>query len=133
MECFTAFIGIFVTLVAVIIAYFLSLRAAKLQWRRVAGAKLRAAFAPEIAKYGLFMKKDNRQPNGMTEIFEEALPRHAAAIEEYRCFVPCKSKTAYQQAWENYYDNFFDYWDEGTGEQTPFKERINGIFKFTKI
>jgi hypothetical protein len=131
-----AFIGIFGTLLGVIIAYFLSLRAAKLQCRRIAGAKLRAAFAPEIAKYYLNMKKgDKWYINMMTKMFEEALPRHAAAIEEYRCFISSKSNTAYQQAWENYHNNFLDYWDEGEGggEQILFRERIDAVFKFTEI
>ncbi len=133
MQNFTAFMGILGTLLGVIIGYLLSARVAKLQWRRISGGKMRAAFAPEIAKYYLLMKKDNRQVQGMINIFEKALPRHAAAIEEYRAFVPCKSQGAYQEAWENYHQNFLDYWDEGKGEQTPFKHRIDEIFKFTMI
>jgi hypothetical protein len=130
----TGFIGIIGVLLGALFGYFLSLRAAKLQWRRVAGAKLRAAFAPEIAKYYLNMERgDKWHINMMNDMFKEALPQHAAAIEEYRPFVPRKSQEAYQQAWDNYYRNFLDYYDTGEGEQAVFKQRIGAIFKFSKI
>jgi hypothetical protein len=102
MQCFTAFIGIIGTLAGVIIAYFLSLRAAKVQCLRIVGAKLRAAFAPEIAKYDLFRDSIMLTRDGMAtadKMFKDALPKHAAAIEEHRPFVPCKSRKAYQKAW----------------------------------
>ena len=40
------------------ITYYLSLRKADIETRMIAGAKLRAAFAPEIAKYNLIPDND---------------------------------------------------------------------------
>jgi len=130
MQTSGAIISIIGTLLGVVIGYFFSLRAVKLQWHRIAGAKLRAAFAPEIAKYDLNINRgDKWNINMMENLFKEALPGHAAAIEEYRYFIPSKSRVAYQQAWENYKNDFLEYYEN----QSIFKQRIDAIFKFAKI
>ena len=98
----------------------------------VACAKLRAAFAPIIAKYKIRAKKEDLS---LSTMFEEAFFEHAAAIEEYRCFVTRKNQTAYQKAWENYYSPpvyFMDY-VMGDNRYEVFQQRINAIFKFTEI
>ncbi len=130
-----ALIGVIGTLLGVIIAYSLSLRTAKIQHRRIAGAKLRAAFAPIIAKYNVLMKK--REDFALSTMFEETFWEHAAAIEEYRCFIPRKSQKDYQEAWENYYWNYggiyFTDYVVGDNRHEIFQQRINAIFKFTEI
>lgn len=130
-------IGIIGTLLGVIIAYFLSLSAAKLQWHRIAGAKLRAAFAPQVAQYDLFRDSKMLTMDGMTaadKMFKDSLPLHAAAIEEHRPFVPSKNRQAYQKAWEDYKDGVIsgDYW-EGENRKNIFKQKIEAIFKFIEI
>ncbi len=122
------------------ITYYCSLRKADIEARRVAGAKLRAAFAPEIAKYNLFSDNELSSFEGKmkaNEMFKDALPKHAAAIEEYRCFICPEARMVYQQMWENYFRppwakciNFDDYLDNGGREL--FKKRIDAIFKFTE-
>jgi len=93
---------------------------------------LRAAFAPEIAKYNLMSDQElSSHEGGMRarEMFKEALPKHAAAIEEYRCFIRPEARMVYQQMWENYFRppwakciNFDDYvWNGG---RDLFKKRM---------
>ncbi len=132
-----AIIGVGGTLLGAIagaaITYYFALRIAKTNTRIIAGIKLRAAFAPEIAIYKLNINRgDKWHINMMDNMFKEALTKHAAAIEEYRPFVPRESQRAYQQVWENYYSDFLEYYDTGEGEQSVFKKRIDAIFKFTE-
>lgn len=113
-------------------------RLAAINARRAAGEKLRAAFAPEIGKYFLFFREGETKRSGaIADLLKNALPKHAAAIEEYRPFVPLKSQRAYQEAWENYHtplpniDPIMDFW---AYENAPdfFEERIEAILKFTE-
>jgi hypothetical protein len=142
-------LGIIGTLLGIFIAYRLSLRLARTQAKhaenlatinaqRIAGEKLRAAFAPEIAQYNLLFRNAERKPSGaVADLLKDALPKHATAIEEYQPFVPPKSQRAYQEAWENYHTPFEEieinmaFW---AYEDDPefFKERIEAILKFTK-
>ncbi len=141
----TAIIGGIFGIAGTYLGYHLSLSVAETQAkhaetlaainaRRIAGAKLRAAFAPAISKYALNINRGDKWTIlMMQDMLTKALPRHAAAIEEYRCFIPHKSQAAYQQAWENYKSDFLEYYDTDAGQQTLFKERINAIFIFTEI
>lgn len=134
MQADAACIGIIGTLLGVIIAYFLSLRAAKAQCRRIAGARLRAVFAPEIAQYNLL-------PEGQIyDMLMAALPKHAAAIEEFRCFVPRKHQEDYQDAWNNYHRPpdargmiYLTFYAVGTDRRELFKQNIDAILKFTEV
>jgi hypothetical protein len=123
--------------------YWFSLKKAEIDARRVAGAKLRAAFAPEIAKYNLIADNDLRpydEQMKAEEMFKEALPRHAAAIEEYRCFIAPDVRSVYQKMWENYFRPpcangsiyFSEYVDVDNGGRELFKKRIDAILKFTE-
>ena len=102
----SAFIAIVSTsvgaIVGAIITYFCSLKIAERNHRKIAGAKLRAAFAPEIAEYKVRVKKSDFNLKG-GDFLNNALVKHSAAIEEYRWFVPIESQRAYQKAWDDYY------------------------------
>jgi hypothetical protein len=68
-----------------------------------ASAKLRAAFAPALAKIDLHKRHGSAhdQPD-VTGFFNSAVLDHAVAIEEFRVFVPTCKNAAYQEAWEQY-------------------------------
>jgi hypothetical protein len=129
-----AFFGIFGTLLGVILGYFLSLNAAKSQCRRIAGAKLRAAFAPEIAQYDLI------EEGKIYDMLVAALPKHAAAIEEFRCYVPRKHQKDYQDAWNNYHRPpdargmiYLTCYAVGKDRRELFKKNTDAILKFAEI
>lgn len=128
---FTGVLGVGATLLGVIISYYLSLRLTKKQTRRVAGAKLRAVFAPQMAEYTLLGREIGR------ELFMN-LRDHVAAIEEYRVYVPRKSRIAYQQAWERYYKSLNLNENGSRSSSVPYDdgkvyiERIEEILKFTE-
>jgi surfactin synthase thioesterase subunit len=66
---------------------------------RHASYQLRAAFAPSL----VIIRRAQR--NLTTDIDAElvnAIPLLAAAIEQYRFFVPTSKRSAYQQAWDDY-------------------------------
>ena len=134
-----AFIGVGGTLLGVIvggfIGYYFSRKAAVEQMRRVAGVKLRAAFAPIIAEY-IFKAGKGDFYLVQEDIFKNALVSQGAAIEEYRWFVPPERQRAYQQAWENYYWKYgglyFTDYVVGDDKEKLFKQRINAILKFTE-
>jgi len=139
--CDVAFISVGGALLGVFVGsyctYRFSLKAAETQARKIAGAKLWAAFAPEIAKYDLFRDSVMLTAGGMDnadKLFKDALPKHAAAIEEYRWFIPSKNQPDYQKAWEDYKNGVTsgDYW-EGENRKNIFKQKVEAIFKFIKI
>jgi hypothetical protein len=83
-----------------LIGYLSSARIARLNARLAAGAKLRCAFAPELAS----MRLARTDEFGVVDrLLSDAFPRHAAAVEEYRFFVRRQDQAAYQQAGEEYY------------------------------
>jgi len=111
--------------------------------RREASDKLRAAFAPELANMRLSAHKEINIDKMLTEAF----PKHSAAIEEFSFYVPKKKRLDYFEAWEKYYMfggsiRFTDYLDikiTTTGEAPSkmnnrelFEERVRGILKFAK-
>lgn len=132
----STFIGVVGTLSGVWLGYFLSLRATKVQFWRIAGAKLRAAFASEIAQYDLLYKKKLAGPD-IHKMLTDALPKHAAAIEEFRCFVPTKYQGEYQNAWDDYYREegriCLERYVVDESRRKLFKQKIDAIFKFTII
>jgi hypothetical protein len=103
--------------------------------RRVAADRLRAAFAPELA----FMRRARNDMSVNREQFlKDAFPRQGIAVEEYRPFVPRKSRDAYQKAWQEYYEvsgsvRFFDYFmpDDGKDDGPEiFIRRVENILSF---
>ena len=124
-----------------LIGYLSASRIARLNSGIAAGAKLRSAFAPEIAQMRLTRTYKNF--NNVKTLLEGAFPRHAAAIEEYSFFVPRKDRAAYQKAWEDYcYKaggvDFLEYaMGEGEGEKPQelfelFQKRVKAILRFTQ-
>lgn len=79
------------------LTYYFTKRLAGIQSFDAAGAKLRAAFAPAQSKITTEFYADGRK---LREFFYEALPVHAAAIEEFRPFAG--DGVAYQKAWKEY-------------------------------
>jgi hypothetical protein len=66
-------------------------------------AKLRASFAFTLSRLGL--DRLGKPFPGVPEIDSfllESLPGHAAAVEEYRTFVPEGKMMDYQEAWKQY-------------------------------
>ncbi|MDO8206445.1 MAG: hypothetical protein Q7T38_01340 [Gallionella sp.] len=110
---------------------------------RVAKGKLRAAFAPEIAELRVLGNYRNQLPrpntangNVVCDLLSKAYPRHATAVEEFRAYVPPESSSAYQQAWEDCYQNGFEDYDGYDKKGTPFtlfEERVNAILKFAAL
>lgn len=142
-----ALIGGFFTIIGTLLGYRLSLKTAATQAkhaetladrnaRRIAGAKLRAAFAPEISAISLLTEKQI-EIGTVYDILKAAFSKHGVAIEEYRPFVPSESQGAYQEAWEHYYSppeaQFQDYVKGCEEDRQLFQQRIAAIFKFTII
>lgn len=111
-------------------------RLAIMNARMIASSKLRAAFASAMAEYDLLGEKTTEIDN----MLRAALPKHAAAIEEYRCFVDPERQDAYQEAWEEYKEPLnmkeFIFYSEYSGwpeiSRELFRERIQAILKFTE-
>ena len=134
---------VLVTLVSVgvggLIAHLSSSGIARLNARLAAGAKLRTAFAPELAE--LRLGRIYKDFTDVERLLNEAFPGHAAAIEEYRFFVRPKDRAAYQQAWEEYFkqgeSKFLLQYALGENAEEPhelsalFEQRVQAIFRFT--
>lgn len=93
-----------------------------------AGAKLRASFAPELAKMRL--DSSGKEKVDIEKMFNSALPRHAAAIEEFSFYVPDKDKEKYYKAWGNYSATYIGY-VLGPDPHKDFRDRIHAILQFT--
>lgn len=101
--------------------------------RRVAAERLRHAFAPELAA----MRRARADKSvDRKRLVEDAFPRHAIAIEEYRPFVPPKARDSYQAAWQAYYEvggnvKFYDYFMSDIGSDI-FVRRVESILQFAR-
>lgn len=117
-----AFIGGGFTVIGAVIgalsAYWLATHLEKLKGHWAACAQLRAAFAPALAMIYLARQHGtNDRPDDVKFIKSELL-RQAAAVEEFRVFIPESKREEYQSAWENYrkdacqnvYDRTGDEW-----------------------
>ena len=108
---------------------------------REAGAKLRAAFAPEIAKVKqAYHTKDNSID--IRRLLTDGFDRHAIAIETYRFFVEPKDQLAYDKAWREYCEeggsvNFNKYairdLDQVDHRFETFEQNIEAILRFTEV
>lgn len=67
-----------------------------------AAAKLRAAFAPALAMIYLARHHGTHDRPDDDRFIKDNLLLHAAAVEEFRPFVPRNIRDEYQQAWEEY-------------------------------
>lgn len=138
------------TLIGGLIATGLATWIAKLNARMAAGSRLRAAFAPELAIMRAtpsnertplkdILNEPGRIPEqDVTEFLLSAFKaRHAAAVEEYRFYVPAKRRVAYEEAWKAYYFtggsiNFTAYM-VGQESHQLFCRKVESIFNFTKL
>ena len=121
-------------------AYFMSIRMARIK----AGAKLRAAFAPEIAQMRLLDNGTEIDASGQKidceKMLVSAFPRHAAAIEEFSSYLSGKQREKYYKAWREYYEvgggiRFFNYYMGKQMGEEPYKlffNRIEAILQFTE-
>ena len=103
--------------------------------KREAGNKLRAAFAPEIANMRLSASDKSIK---IEQLLTSAFPKHATAVEEFSFYVSQKDRSSYYEAWRNYYEvggsiRFFDYYMNGNDKgRELFEQRVNAILKFSK-
>jgi hypothetical protein len=128
--------GIFTICGAVVgglIGFLTTRQITKIKARIDAAARLRAVFAPAIAKYSLIKETE------IETMLKSELPAQAAAIEEFRPFVPNQEQERYQKAWEDYHRPqsangsvyFLDY-VMGNSRRQLFQERIHAILKFAE-
>jgi hypothetical protein len=102
--------------------------------KREAGNKLRAAFAPELAK----MRLPSTENNTIEQLLTSAFPRHSVAVEEFRFWVTAKKRALYYAAWNAYWEvggsvRFFDYYMNGDKKgRELFEQRVNAILKFSE-
>jgi hypothetical protein len=103
--------------------------------KREAGNKLRAAFAPELASMRL--SASDKKIN-VEQLLTSAFSKHATAVEEFGFYVPKKDRPSYYEAWRKYYEvggsvRFFDYYMNGNGKgREVFEQRVNAILEFSK-
>jgi hypothetical protein len=104
----------------------------RIEAKRKAGNKLRAAFAPELASMRLSAvdKKIN-----IEQLLTSAFSKHATAIEKFSFYVPKKDRRSYCEAWRTYYEvggsvRFFDYYMNDNGREV-FEQRVNAILEFS--
>jgi hypothetical protein len=118
-----------------VIGFLSASTVSKLNARRQAGTAFRAAFAKEIALVRLAHGPDKSINPEI--VLEEAFPRHAVAVEEYRFFVRPRERAAFDKAWRDYYEvggsvKFYDYASMGSGGSLEkFENRIQALFSFT--
>lgn len=91
-----------------------------------AAAKLRAAFAPAQARISLI---DPDRGHPVCNILRELIPSHAAAIEEFRPFVPESDRIKYQEAWEDYYETILQGAPYATGKAWEREKTIVSLFE----
>ena len=87
-------------LIGVLSAYWLAIHLERIKERRVACAKLRAAFAPALGQIYLAQNHGDHDRPPIDTFVKSNLLAHASAIEEFRPFVA--DCAAYQEAWEVY-------------------------------
>lgn len=87
----------------VLLTYRFALKLAGHNALRVGGSNLRAAFAPTLAQLdNARSHPSTHEAPAIDQHLIDALPHHAAAVEEYRFFVPFRERADYQQAWDEY-------------------------------
>lgn len=125
------------TLVGGVIGFFSANRVESLRARREAGNQLRAAFAWERAAIRMGVRDNGTTPNKdeVKDLLTSAFPKHAAAVEMFRHYVPKNRQDEYDEAWRLYWDvgrsvRFFDYY-MGPAPGRLFEERVAAILAFT--
>lgn len=102
---------------------------------RLAGIKLREAFAPEIAK---FSHPERVHPFASSNILEAAFEKHQAAVNEFRLYLKSHQLDGFDRAWQDYYyapgNNPVDFsqYFGGIEEVKLALARMKAIVAFTK-
>lgn len=134
-------------LISVLAAHRLKIHLEFIKRQQAMKAKLRSAFAPALAMIYLSRHHGTHNRPDDHEFIKKALLDHAAAVEEFRIFVPKDQRNAYQNAWEAYgkdarqdiFARTEDEWvrEADEGREVPYgeiiEERINAILAFAKI
>ena len=81
--------------------------------RSAAAAKFRAAFAPAIAIFAAAEMQHRSQADrvNISQVLKESFVAHAAAIEEFRSYVPQARRAAFEAAWASYCELEPTRWD----------------------
>jgi hypothetical protein len=69
--------------------------------KREAGNKLRAAFVPELS--GMRLSTTDKKID-VEQLLTSAFSKHATAVEEFSFYIPKKNRPSYYEAWRNYYE-----------------------------
>lgn len=88
------------SLIAGLVAYWLSMRMERDKVRRVAAGAFRAAFAHSLGQIYLARHHGTHDTPDVGAILKEELGAHAAAVELFRPFV--RKVDAFQNDWEQY-------------------------------
>jgi hypothetical protein len=124
-----AFIGAAIT-------FWFSLRLAEINAKRLAGMKLRAAFAPEIAK---LTHPQDMTVRGSSNLLEQSFEKHLIAVNEFRFFLEGETLEGFDRAWREYYGgpadrrpNLIQYANVDAEQMEEALSRIEAILAFTK-
>ena len=136
-------IGVLGTLAGAVIGalltYFFAVNLSKKEGFKRAGHELRQAFHEELVRLG---HDENADPFA---VLEEALPKHLAAVNEFRFHLSKSKRERFERAWCTYYfddenlniPNLEQYSHHLGGTELAKKNRevamarINGILEFT--
>ena len=131
-----ALIGVGATILGVLlgtwITFRFSLRLANLHSKRLAGIRLRDAFAPEIVKLQHLKGEELVQA---PDILEVAFDKHHMAANEFAFFLDKEEAPSFTKAWREYCTSAYE---EGTdfyqyrGDRDTAIDRIYAILEFTK-
>lgn len=128
-------VGAFIGAIA---AYWLSTHLERFKEHREARTKFRAAFAPALAQLGIARRHGpTHNAPDIDGILGASLLNHAAALEEFRVFVACGKRSAYQEAWENYCETVKGgiFIADTINDKDPwsvFEEKIHALLRFAE-
>ena len=119
-----------------LVSFFVNCKLNRIKDKQVAGGKLRAAFAEELAILHPQLGHENVSAD---KVLHAALSKHTAAVIEYRFFLKGKQRDRFDQAWIDYYSAngdkrcaWFVQYEVGENARELFVERVNGILNFTE-
>lgn len=127
-------------LIGAVIAYWLSTQLERRKEHRTACAKLRSAFAPALAIIYIARHHGTHDKPPVDATIKNTLLLHAAAVEEFRPFVPASNRGAYQEAWEKYrqtaaqcpFSTAGEEWGLNMKEGELLERNIHAILQFAK-
>lgn len=100
--------------------------------KATASAKLRAVFAPWLAKLDMALTNSVAAVT-LDDDIRSAIPDHAAAVEEFCPFVDCCKRDAYRITWNDYYRYASSiYFHDHKERMKTMSEKINAILRFAE-